>query len=232
MDARVEGWVVTPRRGKAVEINALFYNALRLLEGWVRDAHGEDAARPLAAQAARTRSSFNQRFWFEEGGTVRRRRRRVGRRSGVPAQSDSCVFADLPGPRAGAMGCRARDVRRELLTPYGLRSLAPGCPGYQSKYYGNLRSRDAAYHQGTVWAWLDRSIRRCLAAGVSKRLGSGTSVLGGLRRSPERGRHRLHQRDLRRRDALHPARLYLAGVERRRSAAGLAAPHDRDAHIV
>ena len=68
MDAKVDGWVVTPRRGKAVEINALWYNALRLLEGWTRQARGDAAAEPLARMAARTRESFNRRFWYEQGG--------------------------------------------------------------------------------------------------------------------------------------------------------------------
>src|SRR5439155_23235017 len=68
MDAKVDDWVVTPRRGKAVEINALWYNALRLLEGWERDEHGAAAAAPLAALAERAWASFNNRFWYAEGG--------------------------------------------------------------------------------------------------------------------------------------------------------------------
>ena len=68
MDAKVDGWVVTPRRGKAVEINALWYNALRLLEGWTREeGRAGDAAR-LGALAERTQRSFNERFWYAEGG--------------------------------------------------------------------------------------------------------------------------------------------------------------------
>ena len=67
MDAKVDGWVVTPRRGKAVEINALFYNALRLLEGWVREEEGDAAAAPWKAHADRARASFNRRFWYDEG---------------------------------------------------------------------------------------------------------------------------------------------------------------------
>src|SRR6202030_4013841 len=68
MDAKVEGLVVTPRRGKAVEINALFYNALRLLEGWIRSEEGDVAARAIEAQANQTRESFNRRFWNEPEG--------------------------------------------------------------------------------------------------------------------------------------------------------------------
>ncbi len=68
MDAKVDDWVVTPRRGKAVEINGLWYNALRLLEGWVRDEEGDAPAAPYHEQAQRARESFNQRFWYAEGG--------------------------------------------------------------------------------------------------------------------------------------------------------------------
>src|SRR5215211_25207 len=68
MDAKVEDWVVTPRRGKAVEINALWYNALRLLEGWLRQEQGEEAARPVTEAADRVLDAFNPRFWYEEGG--------------------------------------------------------------------------------------------------------------------------------------------------------------------
>ena len=68
MDAKCDGWVVTPRRGKAVEISALWYNALRLLQGWTREAHGDAAARELATHAERCRRSFNERFWYADGG--------------------------------------------------------------------------------------------------------------------------------------------------------------------
>src|SRR5207253_38336 len=66
MDAKVDGWVVTPRRGKAVEINALWYNALRLLEGWVREEAGDADARPLGERAEQARRSFNARFWYAQ----------------------------------------------------------------------------------------------------------------------------------------------------------------------
>ena len=68
MDAKVGDWVVTPRRGKAVEINALWYNALRILEGWVREEEGEAPASAFAAHAEQCRESFNRRFWYEPGG--------------------------------------------------------------------------------------------------------------------------------------------------------------------
>ena len=68
MDAKVGDFVVTPRRGKAVEINALWYNALRLLENWVREERGEEAATPYAKHAERARESSNERFWCAELG--------------------------------------------------------------------------------------------------------------------------------------------------------------------
>ena len=155
MDAKVGDWVVTPRRGKAVEINALWYNALRLLEGWVRAEEGNDAAAQLAAHAERARRSFNSRFWYEEGGYLYD----VvdGEAGDDPACRPNQIFAiSLANPvLERARWAPVLDIVKErLLTPVGLRSLAPGHPDYKSKYYGDLRARDAAYHQGTVWAWL------------------------------------------------------------------------------
>jgi predicted glycogen debranching enzyme len=155
MDAKVGDWVVTPRRGKAVEINALWYNALRLLESWVREEQGEAAARPLAEHAERAYASFNRRFWFAEGGYLYD----VvdGERGDHPACRPNQVFAiSLPHPvlERSRWEPVLEVVRSRLLTPVGLRSLAPGHPDYKPKYDGDLRSRDAAYHQGTVWGWL------------------------------------------------------------------------------
>jgi predicted glycogen debranching enzyme len=155
MDAKVDDWVVTPRRGKAVEINALWYNALRLLEGWVREEQGDQAAKSLSEQAEQAYASFNGRFWYDEGGYL---------------------YDVIDGPRGNDPACRPNQVlaialrhpilepsrweavigvvHQRLLTPVGLRSLAPDHPDYKPKYFGDLRARDAAYHQGTVWPWL------------------------------------------------------------------------------
>jgi predicted glycogen debranching enzyme len=155
MDAKVDGWVVTPRRGKAVEINALWYNALCLLAGWLHDAHDEDASRTLMRHAAAARASFNRRFWYEDGGYLYDIV--DGEHGDDPACRPNQIFAISlthpildPERWAPVLGV----VRERLLTPVGLRSLAPGHPDYKSRYFGDLRSRDAAYHQGTVWAWL------------------------------------------------------------------------------
>jgi predicted glycogen debranching enzyme len=156
MDAKVDGWVVTPRRGKAVEINALWYNALRLLEGWLRQAKRDEEAATMAGHAERARKSFNRRFWNEERGYL------YDVIDGENGQCDSrcrpnqlfAVSLDHPVLDEDKWKAVLKAAKDKLLTPVGLRSLAPGEPDFKAKYDGDLCSRDAAYHQGTVWAWL------------------------------------------------------------------------------
>jgi predicted glycogen debranching enzyme len=155
MDAKVGDWVVTPRRGKAVEINALWYNALRLLESWVREEKGDAAAQRYQQEAERVHDAFNRRFWYSPGGYL------YDVVDGETGDDSACRpnqllaisphFAVLDRARWNAV---LAAVRERLVTPFGLRSLAPGHPDYKACYDGDLRSRDAAYHQGTVWAWL------------------------------------------------------------------------------
>lgn len=155
MDAKVGDWVVTPRRGKAVELNALWYNALRLLEGWCRDAGDEAKAQSLAHHAARVHQSFNHRFWYDEGQYL------YDVVDGEQGDDAACrpnqIFAvslDHPVLDSERWKAVVDTVETRLLTPVGLRSLAPDHPDYQPRYWGDLHARDAAYHQGTVWAWL------------------------------------------------------------------------------
>ena len=155
MDAKVDGWVVTPRRGKAVEINALFYNALVVLARFLREEDGEAAARPVGEAARQVAASFNARFWYAEGGYLYD----VvdGPDGDDPALRPNQIFAvGLPNPVLERARWRSvvEVVERELVTPVGLRSLARGHPAYEPYYDGDLRARDAAYHQGTVWSWL------------------------------------------------------------------------------
>jgi predicted glycogen debranching enzyme len=155
MDAKVDDWVVTPRRGKAVEINALWYNALCLTAQWVREERAGDIAQHLEERAAFARESFNRRFWYDEGGYLYD----VidGENGDDPALRPNQIFAiSLANPVLDAprWQCVLNVVKEKLLTPVGLRSLAPGHPDYKPRYFGDLRSRDAAYHQGTVWGWL------------------------------------------------------------------------------
>jgi predicted glycogen debranching enzyme len=155
MDAKYEGWVVTPRRGKAVEINALWYRALRVMERWLA-GEGRDAdARALAEAAERARESFNQRFWYAAGGYL------YDVVDGEGGDDPACrpnqlLAVSLPDPilDPSRWAPVVEKVRAELLTPVGLRSLARGHPDYRASYHGDLRTRDAAYHEGTVWSWL------------------------------------------------------------------------------
>ena len=155
MDAKVGDWVVTPRRGKAVEINALWYNALCLMERWERE-YGEDAAADRVGELAqRARESFNRRFWNNDRGYL------YDVVDGESGDDDALrpnqVFAiSMPHPvlREDRWEPVLTHVERKLLTPFGLRSLSPDHPDYEPVYFGDLRARDAAYHQGTVWGWL------------------------------------------------------------------------------
>jgi predicted glycogen debranching enzyme len=156
MDAKVGDLVVTPRRGKAVEINALWYNALRLMEEWSEsERHDAEAAKRYGALADRVRDSFNARFWNERTGAL------FDILDGEDGDDDAIrpnqLFAiSLPHPVLERRRWESvlNVVRDRLLTPYGLRTLAPGHPDYQPVYFGDLRARDLAYHQGTVWPWL------------------------------------------------------------------------------
>jgi predicted glycogen debranching enzyme len=153
MDAKVNGWVVTPRRGKPVEIQALWYNALKLMVDWAAGCGREqERYASLAGQAFR---SFNQRFWYEPG------RHLFDVVDGEDGDDSSLrpnqLFAlslrhsVLEETRWKAV---VDVVRERLVTPYGVRTLDPAHPSYKPRYEGDLVARDAAYHQGLVWAWL------------------------------------------------------------------------------
>jgi predicted glycogen debranching enzyme len=156
MDAKCGDWVVTPRRGKAVEINALWYNALVVMAAWLRALERESDARPLDEWAARARTSFNARFWFEEGGYLYDVIDGPDTKTDAALRPNQLLAFSLSHPVLDPARWRPvlDVVERTLLTPVGLRSLAPGSPGYNASYHGDLRTRDAAYHQGTVWSWL------------------------------------------------------------------------------
>jgi predicted glycogen debranching enzyme len=155
MDAKVGDWVVTPRRGKPVEINALWYNALRLLSGWLRSECCEEEARPISELADRVYESFNRRFWYDAEGYLYD----VidGEQGDDAAFRPNQLFAiSLAHPVLDSSRWErvVEMVRERLLTPFGLRSLSSGHKDYKMRYQGDLCTRDAAYHQGTVWAWL------------------------------------------------------------------------------
>jgi predicted glycogen debranching enzyme len=154
MDAKVGDLVITPRTGKAVEIQALWYNALRIMEDLARRFGYEEDSELFARRASLCQESFGEKFWnaaenclFDVvsddhvDGSIR------------PNQifAASMHFPLIDGEKARAVvdKCEA-----ELLTPYGLRSLSPKDPRYVPVYSGPPFERDSAYHQGTVWAWL------------------------------------------------------------------------------
>ncbi|MDT7605274.1 MAG: hypothetical protein QOF61_3271 [Acidobacteriota bacterium] len=155
MDAKIGDYVVTPRAGKPVEIQALWFNALRTVEEIARAAGDKPTSKRCRATADAARASFNRLFWNDS------RKCLYDCLSDANDADDSMrpnqIFA-VSLPHAIIVGECARSVvesvERELLTPYGLRSLSPKDPGYRPRYEGDAYSRDTAYHQGTVWAWL------------------------------------------------------------------------------
>jgi predicted glycogen debranching enzyme len=150
MDAKVGDWVVTPRIGKPVEVQALWLNALRIGSGF---------SERWAELFARGREAFAGRFWNDAAGALHDVVD-VDHRCGVvdPTFRPNQIFAVGGLPLAVVEGARARRivdaVEARLLTPLGLRSLAPDTFGYTGRYRGGVRERDGAYHQGTVWPWL------------------------------------------------------------------------------
>ncbi|MFZ2956097.1 MAG: amylo-alpha-1,6-glucosidase [Candidatus Ozemobacteraceae bacterium] len=160
MDAKVNDWVVTPREGKAVEINALWYNALKVMEMLqekFESGHSgsSESCREIALLARKVRTSFKRAFWDESRGYLVD----VIRPDGFPDTSfrPNQVFAVylpfslLDAPREKLV---VDAVFRKLYTSFGLRSLAPGDPAYIGVFEGDRLHRDGAYHQGTVWSYL------------------------------------------------------------------------------
>ncbi|HVT08590.1 MAG TPA: amylo-alpha-1,6-glucosidase [Polyangia bacterium] len=154
MDARVDGREITPRIGKPVEVQALWLNALAAAV-----AVGAPSAARWSGLLARGRASFEQRFWNPARGClydVVDVDHQAGRVDDTLRPNQILAVGGLPlrlldGARAAQV---VDTVGRALLTPLGLRSLAPGEPGYCPRYGGGPRERDGAYHQGTVWPWL------------------------------------------------------------------------------
>lgn len=155
MDAKVGDWVVTPRIGKPVEINALWFNVLMIMRDCATRIGDAEAAAEYETAAQRTARSFVERFWFAEGGYL------YDVVDGPQGNDESLrpnqIFA--VSLRHGVLDDeRAKSVvdicARHLWTPAGLRSLAPQAAGYVGSYGGSPRERDAVYHQGTAWSWL------------------------------------------------------------------------------
>lgn len=156
MDAKVNDWVVTPRHGKPVEINALWYCALGYMESWA--VHLSKDALEYGQMRSRVGENFAARFWYEDGGYLYD----VVDVDGVTGNNDASLrpnqlFAAsltrnlLSEEQIHSMFAR---VTEHLLTPMGLRTLSPNDPAYCNHFNGDREQRDGAYHQGTVWPWL------------------------------------------------------------------------------
>lgn len=156
MDAKAGDWVVTPRRGKPVEINGLWHHALALMERWA-PRQGTDAA-PYRAARERAGAAFAARFWHAGGGYLYDvvDEEGVDGTASAALRPNQVIALALPGCPLDKVRARAalEVVERHLLTPLGLRTLAPGDPAFAPRYTGDQHARDGAYHQGTVWPWL------------------------------------------------------------------------------
>lgn len=155
MDARIGSWVVTPRMGKPVEIQALWYNCLRIFAEFLfMNGQTADAA-IVSGSADRARDSFREKFWYADGNYLYD----VIDEHNTPDASlrpnqlfaISLPFALVDGDKASAI---LQIVEEKLYTPVGLRSLSPDDPRYVPVYGGDAWHRDSSYHQGTVWSWL------------------------------------------------------------------------------
>jgi len=154
MDARIGDWVVTPRAGKPVEIQALWFNALKVMEDLATRFHDNEAVKRFRTSSALVQWTFNRMFWNEEQGCLYDVVNGGNPDGSIrPNQifAVSLRYSMLPRERAAKV---LAVVERELLTPYGLRTLNESDPNYKGRYEGNPYQRDSAYHQGTVWPWL------------------------------------------------------------------------------
>jgi predicted glycogen debranching enzyme len=154
MDAKIGDWVVTPRKGKPVEIQALWYNALRIMEDLAARVKDDEHRKKYSHLSSLASETFNRIFWNGDAqclydvvdGDLLDRSIRPNQIFAV-----SLHHSMLSAERARAV---VETVERELLTPVGLRTLSATDPQYRGTYQGDQRSRDSAYHQGTVWPWL------------------------------------------------------------------------------
>jgi predicted glycogen debranching enzyme len=156
MDARVGDWVVTPRHGKPVEVNALWYYALTCMETWA-EQFSLDPAR-FGQLRSKVSENFIRRFWYDAGGYLYD----VVDVEGVAGQNDASLRPNQLFAASLTPSLLSEEQKRSmlqkvtdaLLTPMGLRSLSPDNPSYCKHFNGNQQQRDGAYHQGTIWPWL------------------------------------------------------------------------------
>jgi len=154
MDAKVGDFVVTPRQGKAVEIQALWYNALRVMEDLAGKFGDRANKKRFGEMAASAKRSFEDLFWNQDAGCLYDTVSADHRDGSI--RPNQILAVSLKHSMLSRDKSRrvVEVVERELLTPFGLRSLAPSDPAYRPRYEGGVWDRDIAYHQGTVWPWL------------------------------------------------------------------------------
>ncbi len=166
MDAQINQWVVTPRQGKPVELSALWYNALNTVAAWCQLRGDAATAADLLARARTTKTGFNAIFWNESAGCCFDVVDDLGRDPSI--RPNQLLALALPFPvLAQELHQPVLDsVRQHLLTPVGVRTLAPSDPAYQGHYGGNVIARDRAYHNGTAYpsllGWYIRGLMRTL----------------------------------------------------------------------
>ncbi len=152
MDAKVGDFAVTPRNGKAVEINSLWYNALKIMEELTILVKGKQDAKKYGDIAKECKKSFNEKFY-------NKKRKCLYDVLGDSKIRPNQIFSlSLSYPVIEPNSDVAREifdtVTKKLLTPYGLRTLAKGEPGFRDRYEGDMIKRDMSYHQGIIWPWL------------------------------------------------------------------------------
>ncbi len=152
MDAKIGDFVVTPRNGKAVEVNSLWYDALKIMEELTILLRGKAEAKRYGELAKKCKKSFNEKFY-------NKRRKSLYDVLGDTKIRPNQLFAlSLSYPVIDVNSDVAKEildtVEKKLLTPYGLRTLAKGEPGYRERYEGDMIKRDMSYHQGVIWPWL------------------------------------------------------------------------------
>jgi len=154
MDAKVGDWVVTPRSGQPVEIQALWFNALKIMEEFARQFNDSEGAQRFRDAASLLQSTFNRVFWNDALGCLYDLVN--GEQPDVSIRPNQILAVSLPHSMlASDRAVQVVDaVERRLLTPFGLRTLDRDDPNYTPRYEGDQYHRDSAYHQGTVWPWL------------------------------------------------------------------------------
>ena len=154
MDAKVGDWVVTPRKGKAVEINSLWFNVIKIMGFFAKELNNNAEVTYFENKSKIIKKSFNEKFWNPKGEYLFDV---ISNHYNDPSVRPNQLFAlSLPFPLITKNKGKKilRLVKKELLTPFGLRSLSPQDSNYKGIYKGDQYSRDGAYHQGTVWSWL------------------------------------------------------------------------------